>query len=327
MSDYTAFFDASTVDTPDGLSPSVSITDATQGVPLAGTGLLGKVYVPGTSIWSLTQLKQAIAAADGEPELHFTATRLLYQSRHSDTTVAGFLAHDAHSLDGDGEAYEFGPSGLELSGYIYIPEGVHEIEVVSDDGFELRLGDMDFSSYEYGRGADGTARVAEFEGGLYKLDMLYFDGGGAMKLQLKIDGLTVQPGAFFQTVEDFTDPPAGTDLCRRTRTIIRPISWAKPPMTGPDTVTGTDGRDVIDGQGGDDDLSGGAGDDEIMGGYGNDRIDGGDGNDVMDGGRGSDLLIGGAGDDLLIARSDSGRAADRAALRDRAHPWRPGRRG
>ena len=95
---------------------------------------------------------------------------------------------DAASLEGNGNL-EMGPSALTLSGYIYIPPGVHEIKVVSDDGFELEIGGVDFSEFTGGRAPDATAKVADFEGGLYQIDMLYFDGGGGMALSLHIDGL------------------------------------------------------------------------------------------------------------------------------------------
>ena len=43
-------------------------------------------------------------------------------------------------------------------------------------GSNLSLGGVDFSEVLKGRrGADETTRVAEFEGGLYKFDLSYFD--------------------------------------------------------------------------------------------------------------------------------------------------------
>ena len=198
MNDYSTFFDASSVDTPEGLTPSATIADAADGVPLSGTGLAGGVYAPGTPIRSVDDLRDIIAATQA-PDLIFTAQNLSYGN--SDTSVTTFLAEDGASLSGDGTDIEMGPSGLSLSGFIYIPAGVHEISVVSDDGFDLQIGGMEFSSVEGTRAVDTTARVAEFEGGLYQLDMLYFDEGGKMALNLLIDGVTVQPSALFNTVE------------------------------------------------------------------------------------------------------------------------------
>ncbi|MEM7239764.1 MAG: LamG-like jellyroll fold domain-containing protein, partial [Pseudomonadota bacterium] len=121
----------------------------------------------------------------------------------------------------------------------------------------------------------------------------------------KIDGLTVDQSAFYQSTDDATDPPGGTATI--------PIDDYHPSYTLGDTViddptteTGTDDRDVIDAMGGDDVVNGEGGDDELYGGYGDDQLFGGDGDDVLDGGRGSDILFGGDGNDLLIGRSDVG---------------------
>ncbi len=304
MNDYTIFFDPADVDTPAGLSPVATHADAPGGIPLSGTGLDGAVYAPGTYIHTIERLEQVIADV-GDPDLLFTATQLNYRGTGSNTTVADFIGNDADSLSGNGDAIEMGPSGMVLSGFIYIPPGMHEIEVVSDDGFSLQLGGVDFSEYENSRATDSTARVANFEGGLYSLDMLYFDQGGGQTLELRIDGVTVDSSAFFNSVEEFTDPPADT--------VIVPFDEYHPSfflgehvLDGDDNEHGTYRADVMDGEGGDDHLSGRNGDDNISGGYGDDRLEGGAGDDVLDGGRGSDMLIGGDGNDLLISRSDAG---------------------
>ena len=203
----TAYFDASAADTPDGLTATVSAADVA-GVPSEGTGLLGAAFVPGTKIWNTDTAR---AASEADPDATFITSEIAYGARQSDTTIAEFLGDDAASIIGDG-SLEMGPGALTLMGYIYIPPGVHEISVVSDDGFELKLGGVDFSEFTSGRATDETARVAEFDGGLYSIEMLYFDGGGAMTLSLEIDGLPVDQSAFYQSSADFTDPPADVAL-------------------------------------------------------------------------------------------------------------------
>lgn len=297
--DTTAFFDATDVDTPAGMTAEVAI-DAITGVPSYGTGLMGAAYVTGSSIWNTTK---AAEAAAGEATANFIATELLYGSRKSDTTIAEFIGNDAASLTGNGDA-EMGPSAMTFEGYIYIPAGVHEIAIVSDDGFELQIGGVDFSEFTGGRASDETARVADFEGGLYKLDLLYFDGGGGMALGLQIDGLPVNQSAFYQTPEDFTNPPA--DVALMAVEDYHPSFFIEETVDGDNDVTTSDARDVVTGDGGDDNIDGQGGDDELMGGYGDDTLTGGEGDDVLDGGRGSDVLIGGDGNDLLISRSDTG---------------------
>ena len=124
----TAFFDATDVSTPADLSPSVSMDQIT-GIPSTGTGLSGAAFVPGTSIWNIEKAQEA---ASGNPDATFVTTEFGYRSRNSDTTIAEFLERDGASVEGDGDL-EMGPSALSFSGYIYIPPGVHEIRVTSDD--------------------------------------------------------------------------------------------------------------------------------------------------------------------------------------------------
>ncbi|MBT8415346.1 MAG: hypothetical protein KJO30_13545, partial [Boseongicola sp.] len=126
-----------------------------------------------------------------------------------------------------------------------------------------------------------------------------------MSLSLEIDGLPVDQSAFYQSAEDFTDPPADVPLV--------PVEDYHPSFfLGEDSLevaidgNGTNDRDIIEGKGADDVIEGLGGDDELYGGYGDDILRGGDGDDVLDGGRGSDVLEGGAGDDTLISRSDAG---------------------
>ena len=296
----TAFFDPTAVNTPADLATTVLATSVT-GIPSQGTGLLGAAFVPGTSIWNTTK---AAEAATETADATFIATELGYAARKSDTTVAEFIGDDAASLSGDG-TLEMGPSALTFKGFIYIPAGVHQISVVSDDGFELKLGGVEFSEFENGRATDETARVADFEGGLYEMDLLYFDAGGGMSLSLQIDGLPVDQSAFYQTADDFQNPPSDVPLV--------PVDDYHPSFfLGEDSLdiaidaTTSDTRDVVSGKGADDVIDGQGGDDELMGGFGDDILRGGDGDDVLDGGYGSDVLEGGAGNDLLIARSDAG---------------------
>ena len=122
---------------------------------------------------------------------------------------------------------------------------------------------MDFSSFEGHRYTAETARVAEFEGGLYEIDLLYFDAGGSMSLAMSIDGLPVDESAFFGSVEEFTDPPEETPLV--------PIGNYHPSFfLGEDSLPGlpegtaTDGRDVIAGKGADEIIDGGAGKDAVV---------------------------------------------------------------
>ncbi|MGI9390912.1 MAG: LamG-like jellyroll fold domain-containing protein, partial [Boseongicola sp.] len=297
----TAYFDPATADTPAGLSPSVAYTDIT-GIPAQGTGLLGEVFVPGTKIWNLEMARLAAAAVEGA-DATFVTTEFGYGSKNSDTSITEFLGEDGASVSGDGNL-EMGPSALTFTGYIYIPPGVHEISVTSDDGFDLNIGGVDFSEFASGRATDTTARVADFDGGLYEIDLLYFDSGSKMSLSVEVDGLPVDQSAFYQSPADFTNPDPSVPIIP-VEDYHPSFFLGEESLDTPINGTGGPGRDVINGKGGDDVIEGNGGDDELYGGYGDDTLRGGDGDDVMDGGRGSDVLEGGAGNDLLIARSDS----------------------
>lgn len=296
-------FDAETPDTPEGMAPAIAAADV-GGIPSVGSGLRGAVYVPGTAINSLADF-QAILDSGADPDLTFTATEIAYGAKSSNTTVAEFLDHDAGSLSGDGTAFEMGPSGITLSGYVYIPPGAHVISVFSDDGFNLSLGGVDFSAADGITNGQASSRLAEFDGGLYAVELTYYDAKNAMSLAFAIDGLPFDQSAFYQAPEDFTDPPADVPLV--------PVDDYHPSyFLGEDSLDtpidgeGSEGRDIITGKGADDTINGYGGDDELRGGYGDDELRGGDGNDVIDGGRGSNLLDGGAGDDLLIVRAGAG---------------------
>ncbi|MEM6941989.1 MAG: LamG-like jellyroll fold domain-containing protein [Pseudomonadota bacterium] len=285
----------------EGLEPVIT-TEETAGIPSVGTGLLGVAWADGTALNTISDLKDLIEATP--PTATFEIAEFGFQSRQSDTSIEAFLGDKGMILSGDGSA-EMGPSGLWMEGYVYIPPGQHTISVVSDDGFELSLGGIPFSSFEGRRGAEETAQTATFEGGLYALEMLYFDASRGMALDLLIDGLPADQSAFYASVEDFENPPGGVPLL--------PVEGYHPSLTlgeliidDPQDLSGSDQADAIDGVGGDDNITGAGGDDHLLGGYGDDRIEGGAGDDVLDGGYGSDLLLGGDGNDLLISRSDGG---------------------
>ncbi|MEM9138990.1 MAG: hypothetical protein AAGB15_04110, partial [Pseudomonadota bacterium] len=146
MQDHTHLFDATTIDTPAGMTPTVAASGITH-VPSQGTGLSGEVFITNGAINTLTQLEQIVATRP--PVMTFTATQIDYSGRQSDTTISEFLGADAASIQGaPGDAFEMGPSGFKMTGFIYIPPGTHEIEVTSDDGFSMKIGGVDFSDFE-----------------------------------------------------------------------------------------------------------------------------------------------------------------------------------
>ncbi|MEM6760453.1 MAG: LamG-like jellyroll fold domain-containing protein [Pseudomonadota bacterium] len=294
-----------------GQTPVIKAEDVA-GVPLNGTGLRGSAWADGTRIGSLAAF-EAVRTTTA-PTAEFEISSFGFASRDSQTTIAEFLGDKGVITSGDGDA-EMGPSGLLIEGFIYIPAGEHTITVTSDDGFALSIGGVPFTDFEGRKGPDPVSASAEFSGGLYPIEMLYFDGGGGMALKLEIDGVPVDQSAFYATKEDFENPPANVPL-QDADSYHPSLTLGALVLDNPELLNGSDGVDTIDGSGGDDTINGGDGDDHLLGGYGDDSITGGAGDDVLDGGFGSDLLIGGDGDDLLISRSDGGeqRIAQRSVI-------------
>ncbi|MEM7508317.1 MAG: LamG-like jellyroll fold domain-containing protein [Pseudomonadota bacterium] len=294
--------DLGPADTPLGLNPVVSASQI-NGVPARGTGLNGEVYVSQSGLGSIGQLASLISGSS--PDFTFNASEVLYGRGSSNITLSEFLRQDAASLSSDGSTHIYDNTGLTLSGFIYIPPGKHQVTVVSDDGFALSLGGIGYSSFEFGRGAAPTSRTAIFEGGLYQIDLAYFDGFGGQELRLEIDGLPVDQSALYSSVDDFLNNAADAPLVPKAD--YHPSYFlGEDTLDGADSILGSAKADEIYGGGGDDSLAGRFGNDHIEGGYGDDILRGDKGNDVIDGGRGSDLLLGGDGDDVLISRSDVG---------------------
>ena len=255
----------------DGLEPEVSI-DSVAGVPVMGTGLMGSAWADGTKINSIADLQNLMGTVS--PTATFEVSEFGFKSHESDTSIEEFLGDKGMVLSGDGMA-EMGPSGLSFTGYIFIPAGEHTITVASDDGFQMSIGGVPFTSFEGRRGTDETSATATFDGGLYAIDMLYFDGGGGMSLSLIIDGLPVDQSALYATRDEFENPPGDVPLL--------PADTYHPSLTlgdlvvdDPESLVGTDQADQIDGLGGDDIIDGAGGDDYLLGGYGDDRIEGGE---------------------------------------------------
>ncbi|MEM1277935.1 MAG: hypothetical protein AAGH74_15535, partial [Pseudomonadota bacterium] len=301
MTIYSPIFDPSEISTPAGLAPNVPLGQIA-GVPLTGTGLSGSAYAPGTKINALSDLDAVVGSND--PDATFVSSELLYGAKKSDTTLAEFLDEDAGTIAGDG-TIEMGPSALVLEGFVYIPPGAHQVAVVSDDGFRLTLGGVEFMEFDGKRSTDGTDRTAEFEGGLYEVKLEYFDAGGSMSLVFELDGFAIDQSAFYQTADDFQNPPADVPLAS-VEDYHSSYTLGDEVIDDTTPIATSDARDVVEAKGGDDSVDGQGGDDELYGGYGDDQLYGGEGDDVIYGGRGSDLMVGGAGNDIIVGRSDAG---------------------
>lgn len=167
----------------------------------AGTGLTGEIFDMDSGLHSVADLEARIAEMDRSHA--FTAVNIDFGNRDGDDTVDGFLGAGAERTEGDGTT-AMETIGMQLTGFIYIPAGAHQVTVRSDDGYVLRLGGELFSSHQDDRSFHATSRTADFgEGGLFEFEISYYENWGSEGLRLEIDGETVGAEQFFASVEDY----------------------------------------------------------------------------------------------------------------------------
>jgi hypothetical protein len=191
-----------------GLVPSIA-SSRIKSVPTRGTGLSAELFLPGTEI---STLDMAATASRGIPDMCFVASRITHGAWRRETRLAEMRSPDASVTAGADNALACGPSVLTLSGFIFIPAGMHEIEVVCDGGVRLELGGTEFLQTDTSKAVNSATHVAEFLGGLYQIDLLCFDPVGEVSIGLRIDGLPVDQSALYQSKTDFQTPPEGTPL-------------------------------------------------------------------------------------------------------------------
>jgi Ca2+-binding RTX toxin-like protein len=166
-----------------------------------GTGLTADVYDRSGNFASVQDLIAQVAT-QANPNLSFDADRIDFGAQSMETTLAQFIG-DAGSISGGGGNTQMSTIGLHLTGFIWLEPGTHLITVQSDDGFLLRLGGETISSFEGTRGFEGTSQQVTVTGGLYAIEMYYFDNGYDQGLRLMIDGETAGPERFWRSVADF----------------------------------------------------------------------------------------------------------------------------
>jgi len=172
-----------------------------QAAVLAGSGLMGTVF-DRTGMFNSIDDLIAQAATQTTPNFRFTAESINFGGFGESRTLGNFLDQEA-TLQGGGGNTAMTTIGMRIQGFIWLEAGDHRITVRSDDGFLLKIGGEVVSSYEWGRGFDATTETVSLSGGLYAIDLYYFQNNGGDGLRLEIDGATAGPELFFQTVEDY----------------------------------------------------------------------------------------------------------------------------
>lgn len=192
------------------------VRDGAQPAVLAGTGLVGEVYDRTGNFGSIDDL---IAQTVTDTAAHqFTASRIDFGGNGESDSLGEFL-DDAGALTGGGANTPMTTIGLHLQSCIWIGPGTHLVTVRSDDGYLLSLGGNVISSYARDRGFESTSQQITLSGGLYAIDLYYYQNLGADGLRLEIDGKVVTADAFFATPDDYDAalaangemPPGGID--------------------------------------------------------------------------------------------------------------------
>ncbi len=168
----------------------------------AGTGLTGEVYDRTAGFSNINDLAKHIATT-AAPTQTFDARQIDFGTENDGaTSLSQFIGSSGRMTSGGGNA-DMETIGIKLSGYVWIPAGSHLVTVRSDDGFLLKIGGEIFSSESGGRGFEPTAKAAEFGGGIYKFDLIYFENYGGEGLRFEIDGKTVGADSFYKSIADY----------------------------------------------------------------------------------------------------------------------------
>jgi hypothetical protein len=166
-----------------------------------GTGLTVKVY---DRTGAFADIDALIAQIATQPSANatFTANRIEFGVHSGERTLSEFVG-DAGEVTGAGANVPMTTVGLQATGFIWLAAGTHLITVHSDDGFMLRLGGETLSSYETNRGFNATSQQVTVTGGLYAIDLYYFQNEGDDGLRLMIDGKVAGPEVFWNSVADY----------------------------------------------------------------------------------------------------------------------------
>ncbi|MEI6643601.1 MAG: LamG-like jellyroll fold domain-containing protein [Novosphingobium sp.] len=167
----------------------------------AGTGLTGEVFDRGTSFDSIDDLIAQTATKTAN--FHLTAKTVNFGGFKEVATLGQFLDGKGAMTDGGADS-AMNTIGMRLQGYIWLEKGQHLINVRSDDGFLLKLGGDELSSYAYGRSFTGTSETIDIaKSGLYAIDLYYYDNNGAEGLRLELDGDPVGADRLYASIDDY----------------------------------------------------------------------------------------------------------------------------
>lgn len=146
-----------------------------------GDGLNGRGY-----FGSVNDLPWARMKASGPADFTFMGTNLNYTdnlnggNNPAHTSINDFLAPNGGMVSNGAGTREFNQTVFKYSGFISIKDpGQYDFDVLSDDGFELRIGGQTVSKFESDRGPGVTGGWANFSmAGTYAFELLYWNNNG-----------------------------------------------------------------------------------------------------------------------------------------------------
>ncbi|CAA0122388.1 Toxin B [BD1-7 clade bacterium] len=150
------------------------------------TNLHGSVYFVDSTPYNLAQARSEITGHQASATYDISSLNFSESDTKSSHTLGDFLGTNAVA-SGDGN-HNHDKAVHTIQGQVYLTKGDHQLIFDHDDGFQLALGGRQvFKSDSWNAKDDGATFHAESDG-FYKLDILYYEGAGASKLRLNIDG-------------------------------------------------------------------------------------------------------------------------------------------
>ncbi len=142
---------------------------------------------------------EAVAVANSRtPTATFRSSAIDYPngsagSVHDSTTLAQFLGSDSSTIIGD-SGRNLWNSVFRFTGFLSL-SGQHRFSVGSDDGFQLKIGNILVASQSTPRGFGYTHRLFDAGTGVKPFELVYYENSGYTGVEFKIDDALAMPSA------------------------------------------------------------------------------------------------------------------------------------
>jgi hypothetical protein len=165
--------------------------------PATAATFHGEFWDASTAITNLTQADAIIAA--GPATATFESTRIDYPAGSgltigSGSSLATFLGADAATLSGS-STVAVTRSVFRFTGFLDILGGNTIFRVSSDDGFRLKVGGVQISSFNGTRSFGATSVTRNLASGLTPFELVYFENAGQAGIEFRVNGALAVPSA------------------------------------------------------------------------------------------------------------------------------------